>query len=32
MVSVFDLGICKNNELLVQEIKKYYMEKKMKRR
>lgn len=28
MVSVFDLGICKNNELLVQEIKKYYMETK----
>ncbi len=28
MVSVFDLGICKNKELLAQEIKKYYMETK----
>ena len=28
MVSVFDLGICKDNELLAQEIKKYYMETK----
>ena len=28
MVSVFDLGISKNKELLAQEIKKYYMETK----
>jgi multimeric flavodoxin WrbA len=28
MVSVFDLGLGKNNELLAQEIKKYYMETK----